>query len=54
MNRTKEEEYLFMENIAQYIDHTILNADATETDVRRIVKKQKNTTLKRYVFNHTG
>jgi len=46
MNRTKEEEYLFMENIAQYIDHTILNANATETDVRRICEEAKEYNFK--------
>lgn len=28
-----------MENIAQYIDHTILNADAVKTDIERICKE---------------
>ncbi len=35
-----------MENIAQYIDHTILNADATETDVRRICEEAKEYNFK--------
>ena len=30
-----------MENIAQYIDHTILNADATDADVQRICLEAK-------------
>lgn len=35
-----------MENIAQYIDHTILNADATEADVRRICEEAKEYNFK--------
>ncbi|HLR92026.1 MAG TPA: deoxyribose-phosphate aldolase [Atopostipes sp.] len=30
-----------MENIAQYIDHTILNADATKEDIQRICEEAK-------------
>lgn len=30
-----------MENVAQYIDHTILNADALETDIKRICDEAK-------------
>lgn len=35
-----------MENIAQYIDHTILNADATKTDIRRICEEAKEYNFK--------
>src|SRR5699024_2385904 len=35
-----------MENIAQYIDHTILNADATEAAVRRICEEAKEYNFK--------
>ncbi len=35
-----------MENIAQYIDHTILNADATDADVQRICLEAKEYQFK--------
>lgn len=35
-----------MENIAQYIDHTILNADATDADVQRICLEAKEYRFK--------
>jgi len=35
-----------MENIAQYIDHTILNADATKADIRRICEEAKEYNFK--------
>ena len=35
-----------MENIAQYIDHTILNADATREDIRRICEEAKEYNFK--------
>jgi deoxyribose-phosphate aldolase len=35
-----------MENVAQYIDHTILNADATDADVQRICLEAKEYNFK--------
>ncbi len=35
-----------MENIAQYIDHTILNADATKEEVKRICEEAKEYNFK--------
>src|SRR5690625_7588101 len=35
-----------MENIAQYIDHTILNADATKADIQRVCEEAKEYNCK--------
>ena len=35
-----------MENVAQYIDHTILNADATKADIQRICEEAKEYNFK--------
>ena len=35
-----------MKNVAQYIDHTILNADATDADVQRICLEAKEYNFK--------
>lgn len=35
-----------MENIAQYIDHTILNADATKADIQRVCEEAKEYNFK--------
>lgn len=35
-----------MENVAQYIDHTILNADATKEDIKRICEEAKEYNFK--------
>lgn len=35
-----------MENVAQYIDHTILNADATKEDIKRICEEAKEYKFK--------
>ena len=43
-----------MEKISKYIDHTILNADATEKDIQNFVSKQKNMILKQFVSIRAG